>query len=116
MTIGRRNLLGLGLATLGSGLVGAKAHAAAALSAPQRSLSFLNLHTGEALKATYFEAGTYVSDALSAVNKVLRDFRTGDVHPIDIRLLDTLTALQTRLGVSDEQRAALVTAGAIKEV
>jgi len=98
MTIGRRSLLGLGMATFGTALLGGKAQAEA-LKAP-RSLSFLNLHTGETLKATYWEAGGYVTDALSAVNKVLRDFRTGDVHPIDIRLLDTLAVLSARVGAS----------------
>lgn len=100
MTIGRRNLLGLGLAAVGTSLVGGRALAAEPATLAQRSLSFLNLHTGEAVKATYWEAGGYVTDALSAVSKVLRDFRTGDTHAMDVRLLDTLSALSTRLGVS----------------
>lgn len=99
MTIARRGLIGLGLATLGTGVMFGQAHAEA-VSGAVRSLSFLNLHTGEAVKATYFEAGAYVSDALSAVNRVLRDFRTGDSHPIDTRLLDTLAAISVKLGAS----------------
>ncbi len=98
MIIGRRHLLGLGMAAAGSSLAG-RAFAEPANLA-QRSLSFLNLHTGEAVKATYYEAGGYVSDALSVVSKVLRDFRTGDSHPIDIRLLDTLSALGAKLGAA----------------
>jgi uncharacterized protein YcbK (DUF882 family) len=70
--------------------------ARAAVTAP-RTLSLLNLHTGERLKATYFEGGAYVPDALSAMNTLLRDFRTGDVHPIAPGLLDLVTALQARL-------------------
>ena len=97
--LGRRTLLGLGLATLGTGILAGPA-AADVFKAPERSLSFLNLHTGEAIKATYWEAGSYVTGALSAVNRVLRDFRTGDIHPIDTRLLDTLAALGARIGAS----------------
>jgi uncharacterized protein YcbK (DUF882 family) len=62
-----------------------------------RTVAFHNLHTGESLEATYWDRGTYVPDALSAVNHVLRDFRTGDVHDIDPRLLDLLTRLSSRV-------------------
>jgi uncharacterized protein YcbK (DUF882 family) len=62
-----------------------------------RTVAFHNLHTGESLDATYWDNGTYVPDALSAVNHVLRDFRTGDVHPIEPRLLDLLQALSSRV-------------------
>jgi uncharacterized protein YcbK (DUF882 family) len=54
------------------------------------------VHTGEKLEAVYYERGRYVVDALHAVNHVLRDFRTGDVHMIDPILLDILAALAQR--------------------
>ena len=63
-----------------------------------RSITLNNLHTDEKLEAVYWENGRYVPDALDAVNKVLRDFRTGDVHPIEPRLLDLITDLRARLG------------------
>ncbi|HEY9219252.1 MAG TPA: DUF882 domain-containing protein [Phenylobacterium sp.] len=62
-----------------------------------RELALVNLHTGESLKAAYWEAGAYVPDALTAIAKVLRDHRTGQVHPIDPQLLDLLTVLSGRL-------------------
>ncbi len=65
-------------------------------TAPRR-LAVHNLHTGESLDAVYWERGAYVPDALSAVDHVLRDFRTGDVHRIDPRLLDTLAKLGARV-------------------
>jgi len=77
----------LGLA--GAGLMGGRALAATA----PRSLSLLNLHTGEALKATYFENGAYVPDAMAALNHLLRDFRTGGVHPMAPGLLDLVSTL-----------------------
>ncbi|MDB5416839.1 MAG: Twin-arginine translocation pathway signal [Phenylobacterium sp.] len=90
----RRDLLRGALGLAGAALFGQAAQAAAA--AP-RSLSLLNLHTGEALKATYFEGGEYLPDAMAALNHLLRDFRTGDVHPIAPGLLDLVTSLQGRL-------------------
>ena len=62
-----------------------------------RSVSFHNLHTGESLNALYWDQGRYVPDALAAVNRVLRDYRTGDEHPMDPRLLDLLNAVHGRV-------------------
>ncbi|HVN00506.1 MAG TPA: DUF882 domain-containing protein [Caulobacteraceae bacterium] len=70
---------------------------ASALTLPTRRLAFDNLHTGETLDVTYWEQGAYVPDALSAVNRVLRDFRTGDVHVIEPKLLDLLSVLSASL-------------------
>jgi uncharacterized protein YcbK (DUF882 family) len=66
-------------------------------SKPARSLAFDNLHTGEKLKVEYWTEGEYVPDALGEIDRVLRDFRTGDVHPIEPRLLDLLAMLRDRL-------------------
>jgi uncharacterized protein YcbK (DUF882 family) len=93
--IERRKLLRTGLGLAGSLAAGPAALALAA--APTRRLSFDNLHTGEKLDVAYFENGAYVADALAQVNHVLRDFRTGDVHEIEPRLLDLLTALSASL-------------------
>lgn len=86
----RRDLLRGALGVAGAAVLGGAAQADVA--AP-RSLSLFNLHTGEALKATYFESGGYVPDALAAMNHLLRDFRTGEVHPIAPNLLDLVSTL-----------------------
>jgi uncharacterized protein YcbK (DUF882 family) len=62
-----------------------------------RTLSLHNTHTGEALTATYWEGGAYVPDALDAMNKLLRDNRTGDIHPMAPNLLDLATTLRGKL-------------------
>ena len=90
----RRRLLQGVLGLAGAAVMAPMARAAAA--AP-RTLSLLNLHTGERLKATYFEGGDYVPDALAAMNNLLRDYRTGDVHPMAPGLLDLVATLQQRL-------------------
>ncbi len=63
-----------------------------------RALRFDNLHTGEKLTAEYVQAGRYVPDALAAINHLLRDFRTGDVGPIDTALLDLIDELHRLTG------------------
>lgn len=65
-----------------------------------RTLSFEHTHTGEKLKLTYFEHGNYIKDALQEINYLLRDFRTGDVHPIDTALLDQLFDLKDTLNLN----------------
>ena len=64
----------------------------------RRSLSFYHTHTGERLETTYAWPGLYDSVALQEINHFLRDFRTGEVHPIDPRLLDTLCTIRQEFG------------------
>lgn len=63
-----------------------------------RRLRFSHCHTSEKLDVVYNEAGVYLPDALDEINGLLRDFRSGEVHPIDKGLLDMLFELQTRTG------------------
>jgi uncharacterized protein YcbK (DUF882 family) len=58
-----------------------------------RELSLHNLHTGEQLALRYFDDGQYLPQALTQFNRLLRDHRSGEVAPIDQRLLDQLHAL-----------------------
>jgi uncharacterized protein YcbK (DUF882 family) len=67
---------------------------ASTLSEP-RSLRFEHTHTGETLTASYFDGRAYNIACLSEVNHLLRDFRTGESHPIDPALLDILYDLQS---------------------
>ena len=93
----RRKLLQLGLASAAAGLALPACGWAAPLSgAETRRLAFSNLHTGEAVEAVYWEKGNYISDAMQALNKVLRDFRTNEVHPIDPKLYDLLDDLSAK--------------------
>jgi uncharacterized protein YcbK (DUF882 family) len=90
----RRFLCALGAAAPALALPGL----AWATAPAHRELAFSHTHTGEKLKVLYFDAGQYVPDALAAVNRLLRDFRTGDVHPIDQGLLDLLHDLRSATG------------------
>jgi len=93
----RRQALGL-VAGAAAALIAAPAIAAPRFAADRRSLAFHNLHTGESLDLVYWSEGAYQPDALRQINRVLRDFRTGDVHPIDPQLLDLLVKVNWRLG------------------
>jgi uncharacterized protein YcbK (DUF882 family) len=97
-TLPRRRLLQLGLAT--AGLAVLPKFARAEIAPPQaeiRRLAVYNLHTGESFREVYWEKGEYVADALAEADKVLRDFRTGEVKPIDRRLFDLLDDVSAKV-------------------
>jgi len=75
----------------------------AAIKRPfEKKLSFLNLHTGERTRATFWANGRYIPEGMRAINHVLRDHRTGDRYAIDPDLFDILHLLQSRLGTNQE--------------
>lgn len=92
----RRRLMGLGL----TALVCSVSFPALALPHVKgvRSLAFHNLHTDERLRVDYWRNGAYDRGAYNRINHILRDHYSGDVHPMDIRLMDLLHDLQGRLG------------------
>lgn len=69
-----------------------------------RHLKFHHLHTGKDLDVVYWDGGRYVWDALQAVNRHLSDFRSLEVHPIDVRVLDILFTLQSLTGSKEPYR------------
>jgi uncharacterized protein YcbK (DUF882 family) len=95
--INRRRFIGC-VASVSGTLAAARTTAALANVAGVRALSFVHTHTGEELTTTYWRAGQYEPNALLRVNRLLRDFRTDEIHPIDPTLLDVLFDLQSRAG------------------
>ena len=96
--MGRRDFLVAGIVTTVGCLFPYKTNAALSkLFSADRKLSFYNTHTGENIKAVYCEQGAYVTQALTDINYILRDFRTGEVKEIDTALLDLLFTLQQKL-------------------
>lgn len=91
MTFHRRTLI----AALGGAFL---APIETARATPPGELRFDNLHTGESLSVVYRENACYLDSACAQIDHVLRDYRTGEVHVIDRRLLDLLTRLSNRLG------------------
>jgi uncharacterized protein YcbK (DUF882 family) len=102
MRISRRALLAR---TTAGALAAAPLLPALAMRAPQAAregdasrIAFVNLHTGERADVVVAEGGELVRDALAEIDHVLRDHRSGDVHPIDTALVEQLIALRALLG------------------
>lgn len=75
---------------------------------PGWSLAFRHAHTGEQLSVTYRAERGYLPGSLHRINLLLRDWRTGDVEPIDPRLLDYLAALRRQM---DSREPFLIISG-----
>jgi uncharacterized protein YcbK (DUF882 family) len=68
--------------------------------AAERSLALTHLHTGESLKTTFWVDGEYLEDEITAINKLLRDHRSGAVYGMDTKLFDQMYLLQQTTGVN----------------
>jgi len=98
--LSRRNFIGLvffsGLASLSpSPVLGAIRDC----MSPERSLSLYNPNTRESLHTTYWSNGRYLQKALSDINHIMRDRRTGEIKQINTQLLDLLYAIGTELKI-----------------
>jgi len=93
----RRRLL-QGLAS-GAAILAAPGFANANMLAnkKQRSLSFLHTHTGEQMSLIYKIGDKFLPQSMTSIAHLMRDFRSGDVHPIDPELLDVLWQVQRNL-------------------
>ncbi len=65
-----------------------------------KHISFRNQHTGESFSGTYKVGDKYLPEALQQINYVLRDFRTGDVYPMDPKVIDLICSLHRKSGCS----------------
>ncbi len=97
--ISRRRVLQWGVVGLLSAAIPGRGFAAVrGFSTRERSLSFYNTHTGEDLEVAYWARGKYLDEALTGIDHILRDHRTGETKPIDVQLLDLAHALGESLG------------------
>lgn len=95
---------GAGIAVAGVAIASPKRPMVAAASSADdlARLAFVNTHTSESLRVVYREGPRYLTEALARIDHVLRDHRTGEVHPIDPALLDQLDRLAAMLGVGKD--------------
>ena len=75
---------------------------------PERRIAFRNVHTGERIDARYFSARGWDTSGLAEIDHGLRDWRTGQVHAIDRRLVALLTDLRDTLDVSPRKAFDLI--------
>jgi uncharacterized protein YcbK (DUF882 family) len=87
-----------GLAIASAAALGSRASRASSES-PEKRIVLTNLHTDERLDIEYCRAASYVPEALTKIEVLLRDFRNGEQHAIDPKLMDYLVDVAAKLGV-----------------
>lgn len=103
----RRSFMGIGAATLGGVFIPSLITPAQAsgfkggvLAEGARRMSFRNTHTGESFSGVYRVGDKYLPDAFKQINTVMRDFRTGQVYPMDPRVMDIVYTVHRMTGES----------------
>ncbi len=72
------------------------------LAIKEKQLAFLNLHTGERIRTTYWAEGRYQPEALMAIKNILRDHRTDEAYEMDLNLLNMLQLLHLRMDARED--------------
>lgn len=98
------------------GLIGGALAASAAMMFPfpamaagaELRLAIRNVHNNESVDAVFARGGRFVPDGLAELNHGLRDWRTGQVHRMDPRLLALLVRLREKLEVSGGRKIDLI--------
>ena len=93
----KAGLLGAAAASIpmiGAGEAQAKGHGA-------WRVKFTQAHTGESFNGVYRVGNRYLPEAFEKLNYVMRDFRTGEVFPMDPRVIDILSMVQSKSGSSE---------------
>ncbi|GBD96269.1 MAG TPA: DUF882 domain-containing protein [Nitrospirae bacterium] len=93
----RRKFITMGLAIVTATFVPKKILAAVKDSPAEKKLSFYNIYSHENLETVYWKDGQFVPGALSMINHIFRDSRTGKVKAIKTDLLDVLFDIRRKL-------------------
>ncbi len=66
-----------------------------------RRLRMNSPRTGERIDTIYWIEGEYIKDAVNEISLFMRDWRTNDARPIDLRTIDILAASHNLLDVNE---------------
>ncbi len=64
----------------------------------QKILKLYNIHTGEKIKATFFEKNQFIESEIKRLNYFFRDYRLNKVADMDVNLYLLLHAIQLNCG------------------
>jgi len=92
----RRRFLQIGLTALAC-TAATPALAAMPRATGVKAIALHNLHTDERLSLAYWKNGVYSRPALARINHILRDHRSGEIYPMNLKLIDLLYDLQSRI-------------------
>ena len=68
----------------------------------EKRLPLYNIHTGESVYATFWANGKYIYDEIAEIEFILRDYRSNQVHSIDVSLLEYMYKLYSMVDAKRE--------------
>ena len=95
--LNRRSFLKCSAALAASSTFPHLIHANTNLSS-ERTLAFINLHTDETLRCSYWANGEYDFRSLNEINYILRDHRVNEAFEMDVSLIDLLHSIHEITG------------------
>ena len=95
-SIDRRDILKLGLAGMLATVVPLGLPSTGHAARNTWRVAFRHGHTGESFNGVYRVGDKYLPEAFERLNYVLRDFRTGEVFPMDPRVIDIISIVQKK--------------------
>ncbi len=95
----RRRFLAIAVASAIGFPCARMAGASIAPRSSERWLELHNTHTSESLAVAFERDGEFVTASLAGLTQILRDHRSGEAHPIDVRLYAQLADLAQVAGV-----------------
>lgn len=66
-----------------------------------RRIRMFSGRTGERVDIVYWIDGNYIKDAVKEINHFMRDWRTDEIKPIDLRTIDIMAASHNLLDVDE---------------
>jgi len=95
-SIDRRDILKLGLAGTLATIIPLSFASEANAARNTWRVGFRHAHTGESFNGVYRVGNKYLPEAFERINYALRDFRTGEVFPMDPRVVDIMAMIQRK--------------------
>jgi uncharacterized protein YcbK (DUF882 family) len=66
-----------------------------------RKISIYSSRSGETLESVYWIEGNYIPEAMTEINRIMRDWRSGDIIRFDNRTIDIMAASHTLLDTNE---------------
>jgi uncharacterized protein YcbK (DUF882 family) len=100
-TVTRRRVLGTAVALAAAPSLPLAAPAINRGAGNVRMIHMLNPRTGDELKSVYWIDGAYVDEVMSAIDYLMRDWRTEEIKRISPALIDIASATHRALNTSE---------------
>jgi uncharacterized protein YcbK (DUF882 family) len=96
----RRRFLGIGAGVAAAGMFGLPRAVRADARFAQR-VALYNIHTEESVDTMFWDGSRFVPEAVTEIEWLLRDWRTGQVVQMDLRLMLILRSTALRMRVAE---------------